>query len=302
MKLRNILFLIGAASLGLFSCSTEIPETPVAGETSLTLFLSMADPKTKADAPIATAEELNINNCHVAIFDDVTGERIFMQNLGDQGSPTSASPATIKLENVRTFGKETKDVRIFVIANAADNEKFNDLTNYGAYQSHVEKTIPASLVKVGELRTSLTYGTSSPVTFSISLIQLTVRIDFLGIEMPEKNVQIESTTVKGINTQSNITFFSDVSIENTVTSLTTNDFTFSNNRFYTYEGASLELNIVGTVDGGNIVIPTVNLSDKLFVKGNRYTLKGKYNPTIDVNVQWEVVDWEGNIVNTITFK
>lgn len=273
MKLRNILFLIGAASLGLFSCSTEIPVTPVAGETSLTLLLSMADLKTKADSPIATEAELQINNCHVAIFDATTGDRIFNKNFAAGTMPTlTGSTYSFDLGDVRTFGKAGKQVTIFVIANA-DDEAFVGLESYSAYERYVVTTgsfEDSKLVKVGKETVTLQYG-GPLASVSISLIQLTARVDFGGITMNGKSVTVGSVKVNGIRTKSGITIFSDSKVENAAesTTTTTTTLTLPANRFYTYEGASLTLEINATVDGKPITIPIVDLSDKPFIKGNR---------------------------------
>lgn len=194
MKLKNIfLVLVLGAIWGFTSCSSEeLVETPENGEATVVFSLAVNDVQTKA-ALTPTVEELTINNCHIAVFDNDKSKATYGQLLttfdfsgGDIPEPTAGVYTLLSSQTIRTFGK-SKPVKFLAIANidGAINKPsvaFEECDTYGKYQDVVvtsESLSDNNLVKVGELEETLTNG--ADLEINIPLTQLTARIDFLGV-------------------------------------------------------------------------------------------------------------------------
>lgn len=199
MKLKNIylVFVLGTI-WGLTSCSSEeMIDTPQNGEVTLSFALSVKDDLTKAEAEekIATKEELQINNCHIAVFDNQEDSET-MGNLitsfdfpeGDtELKPVDGVYTLSESALIRTWGK-SRNVKVLAIANidGTDNKAtptFENCATYSAYQNAVVASSSFqsdNLVKVGETTHTLVNGENA--TIEIALTQLTARIDYVGIQ------------------------------------------------------------------------------------------------------------------------
>lgn len=199
MKLKNIFLVFVLGTIwGLTSCSSEeMIDTPKNGEVTLSFALSVKDDLTKAEAQtrIASHDELKINNCHIAVFDDQEGSET-MGNLitsfdfpeGDtELKPVDGVYTLSESALIRTWGKSRK-VKVLAIANidGTDNEAtptFENCATYSAYQNAVVASSSFqsdNLVKVGETTHTLVNGENA--TIEIALTQLTARIDYVSIQ------------------------------------------------------------------------------------------------------------------------
>lgn len=210
MKLKNIylVFVLGTI-WGLTSCSSEeMIDTPQNGEVTLSFALSVKDVQTKAD-PIATDDELKINNCHIAVFDDQEGDTnklitSFDFPEGETKLDTNENGDYILSQSasIRTWGKSRK-VKVLAIANidGTDNEAitaFKGCATYKAYKDAVVASssfLPNNLVKVGETSLTLTNGENATIT--IELTQLTARIDFVDIQVEREKTTKASSLSSG---------------------------------------------------------------------------------------------------------
>lgn len=221
MKLKNIylVFVLGTI-WGLTSCSSEeMIDTPQNGEVTLSFALSVKDDLTKAD-PIATDDELKINNCHIAVFDDQEGSESkgnlitsFDFPEGDESAslnPNEEGVYTLSQSaSIRTWGKSRK-VKVLAIANidGTDNKTTTDFkgcTTNSAYQSAVVTSSSFqsnNLVKVGETTLTLENGEKN-ATIKIELTQLTARIDYVGIQAEGE----ETTKASSLSSESSIEGF-----------------------------------------------------------------------------------------------
>lgn len=200
MKLKNIFltFILGSI-WGFSSCSSEeLVDVPGNDEIALSFSLAVNDIKTKGDSPIATAEELQINNCHIAVFDNDKAKNTygnlltsfdFPEEDGTMPEPEDNVYTLLSAKTIRTFG-ESKSVKFLAIANidgttnkssvAFASENCDTYSEYLAAVVTSESLSDNNLVKVGELETTLTNGATN-LEINIPLTQLTARIDFLGV-------------------------------------------------------------------------------------------------------------------------
>lgn len=314
MQLRiNVLTLMCLLG-GLFSCSqeeqVEIPDNKQTCDVSLVL--SMGDMQTKAasDYAYATEEELSINHCHVAVFEldnsNVPTNRIYYQDFVDMGELSenviaSLSGYTLTLQNVRTFGKEPKKVRVLIVANA-DGLDFSNWTTYNQYVNGELTTssfTASTLVKTGisEVAT-LIYGQAN-AAISVELNQLSAKIEYQGVyDGEEKDTSFRLTGISGINTRSQVAIFDTNIVENTSYVLGK----ASTEIFYTYEIKDANKNIELSIRKGNTGVQKFPFDASKFVKGNLYRIRGNYTPSISFNINWEVIDMGKQTVNIPSFE
>jgi hypothetical protein len=212
MKLKNIFltFILGSI-WGFSSCSSEeLVDVPGNDEIALSFSLAVNDIKTKGESSIATAEELQINNCHIAVFDNDKAKNTYGNLLtsfdfpGEDGTmpePEGNVYTLLSAKTIRTFG-ESKSVKFLAIANidgttnkssvAFASENCDTYSEYLAAVVTSESLSDNNLVKVGELEATLTNGATN-LEINIPLTQLTARIDFLGV-FEEGKVETKANT------------------------------------------------------------------------------------------------------------
>lgn len=218
MKLKNIFLVFVLGTIwGLTSCSSEeMIDTPKNGEVTLSFALSVKDDLTKADPQtrIASDDELTINNCHIAVFDDQEGS----ESKGNLITSFDFPEGETKLDpnengdyilsqsaSIRTWGKSRK-VKVLAIANIDGKENeatptFENCATYSDYEKAVVASssfLPNNLVKVGE--TTLTLENGQSTTIKIELTQLTARIDYVGIQAEGE----ETTKASSLSSESSI--------------------------------------------------------------------------------------------------
>lgn len=217
MKLKNIylVFVLGTI-WGLTSCSSEeMIDTPKNGEVTLSFALSVKDVQTKADAKEQIEDELKINNCHIAVFDDQEGDTnklitSFDFPEGETKLDTNENGDYILSQSasIRTWGKSRK-VKVLAIANidGKENEATTAFKGRATYNAYKEAVVASSsfqsdnLVKVGD--TTLTLVNGQNATIKIELTQLTARIDFEGIQAEGE----ETTKASSLSSESSIEGF-----------------------------------------------------------------------------------------------
>lgn len=191
MKLRNIFLVFVLGTIwGFSSCSSEdIIDTPQNGEATLSISLSVNDIQTKAGEQIATPEELQISNCHIAVFDNEEGNTngkfitSFDFSTGN-GLSGDNNQYTCAAQKIRTFGNARK-VKFLAIANIDGAVNKLDDVSGKSYSEYLNAVVASSsfnstnLVKVGEKSIKLEKDESYSV--QIDLTQLTARFDFDGI-------------------------------------------------------------------------------------------------------------------------
>lgn len=193
MKLKNIFLVFVLGTIwGFSSCSSEeVIDTPENGEATLSISLSVNDIQTKAGEQIATSEELQISNCHIAIFDNEEGSTngkfitSFDFSTGN-GLSGDNNQYTCTAQKIRTFGNARK-VKFLAIANIDKTINQLDLDNVSgkSYTEYLNAVVTSSsfnstgLVKVGEK--ALLIEKDESYSIQIGLTQLTARFDFEGI-------------------------------------------------------------------------------------------------------------------------
>lgn len=322
MKFRiNVLTLMLGLLGGLFACTSEemIDAPDSNGQLcDMSLILSMNDIQSKATVAnyytYATTDEITINKCHVAVFElddkEEPTKRIHFQDFSTMGSLTdnligSLPGYELKLNNVRTFGKGPKKVKVLIVANA-DKSNFTTWTTYNKYVDGTLTTSPfnaAELIKVGISDVViLTYGTTPSTTIPITLNQLSAKIIYEGVytDKGELDKSFSLTKVSGINTKSRVAIFDTDKVENTsyipgnVSNATT---------FYTYETSATDKNIVLSVKKkGENNAQNHPFAASKFVKGNLYKIKGSYTPSISFKIKWVVTDMGKANVNIPEFN
>lgn len=321
MKFRiNVLTLMLGLLGGLFACTSEemIDAPDSNGQLcDMSLILSMNDIQSKATVAnnytYATTDEITINKCHVAVFEldekEVPTNRIHFQDFSIMGRLTdnligSLPGYELKLNNVRTFGKGPKNVKVLIVANA-DNSKFTTWTTYNQYVTGTLTTSAfnaTELIKVGISNVvTLTYGIST-TEIPIILNQLSAKIIYEGVytDKGELDQSFSLTKVSGINTQSQVAIFDTEKVENgsyapgNVSNATT---------FYTYETSATDENIVLSVKkAGENKPQNHSFAANRFVKGNLYKIKGSYTPSISFDIEWVVTKMETEDVTIPDFE
>lgn len=237
MKLKNIylVFVLGTI-WGLTSCSSEeMIDTPKNGEVTLSFALSVKDDLTKAEAQtrIASDDELTINNCHIAIFDDQEGS----ESKGNLITSFDFPEGETKLDHnengdyilsqsasIRTWGK-SRNVKVLAIANidGSANEATPTFENCATYSDYENAVVASSsfqsnnLVKVGETNLTLVNGEST--TIKIELTQLTARIDYVGIQAEGEETTKASSLSSGNSIVGHIMNKADLKTEDMLSSL-----------------------------------------------------------------------------------
>lgn len=242
MKLKNIylVFVLGTI-WGLTSCSSEeMIDTPQNGEVTLSFALSVKDDLTKAEAQtrIASDDELTINNCHIAIFDDQEGS----ESKGNLITSFDFPEGETKLDHnengdyilsqsasIRTWGKSRK-VKVLAIANidGKENEATTAFKGCATYNAYKEAVVASSsfqsdnLVKVGETTLTLENGENN-ATIKIELTQLTARIDYVGIQAEGEETTKASSLSSGNSIVGHIMNQTDLETKDMLNSLADSD-------------------------------------------------------------------------------
>lgn len=193
MKLRNILFILAAITLGFASCSSESDilseiDTPVNGldeETVAVSFNLGKDLQTKADKidPNPTSEEATIHNCVIAIFDHVTGTMLAKREfILNNGLTRSGNTYT-------TSNMETKAIPsdVIVVANCPEGYFDNVVTKDGfdkavqAQMGEINTLTASNLIKVWESEDEYSTGIDLAVqtnrNIKVNLRQVAARVD-----------------------------------------------------------------------------------------------------------------------------
>lgn len=263
MKIGNLICGICLVVLGLFSCTSEELIDTIEGDASLSVVLTVKDvATTKAgDSPIATQDELTINDFYVAIFNKATGAKIDGKIISET---TDVTPVTVNDTNsgykvsFPEVHRRQGEVFAVVVANASSiYEKLSEIETYSDLQKSTSaiNTLSfeaANLAKAGVSEAkNLTDGDQ---TLEVPLTQLCARIDFKEISVFTEN---------GIGANFKATRISYVANGETVV-LYTHDQKNSDynalsgtiqkgSSFYTYEfpnGNSLTMTIEGTLSVG----------------------------------------------------
>lgn len=321
--LASMLGLLGVLS----ACSADDPISPDSNEqtSDVSLILSMGDDiQTKAAAEnytYATTEELTINNCHVAVFevdgDNEPTNRIHYQDFSEEGMGgltakiiDDMSGYRLSLTNVRTYGKEAKKVRVLVIANSDVDFSSNENDTYAKYQALTLTTSSFSsrnLVKVGlsEVAT-LTYGQTAE-DISVRLNQLSAKIEYQGIFVKDSNGRevlqtgFSLTSIEGLNKKSDILIY-DVGVAENKEFSVLNIMEAVPTTFYTYETSLVDKQIILSVKNGNEKAKSFSFKSNLFIKGNRYVIKGYYKPSLEADLEWVVMDMFEKTINIPSFE
>lgn len=227
MKLRNILLILAAITLGFASCSSESDildemNTPVEGldkeETVAVSFNIGKDFQTKAESTTQdpSLEEAIINNCVIAIFDHATGtmlaKREFTTNNG-----LNFQTGTDGKYNYTTSNIETKAIPsdVIVVANCPVGYFNNVVTKDGfnkAVQAQMEEinTLTASnLIKVWKSEDENSGGIDLAVqanrNIKVNLRQVAARIDMelelkiVGTNAPNYDAYFETSKIDVTN-------------------------------------------------------------------------------------------------------
>lgn len=222
MSLKSILLVFATVLLGLSSCTEEtaIDVHPKEGFTNkLTFVLSTSPTITKADGAtqIATADELNISNCILAIFeseDSGIGKKVCIASYADMTSDKTASngaplysvslPDGVSLKFATTY-------KIIIIANPGNLDAYTGCVDYTAFENVIENTLKdgaynfqsSTLVKQGVLLVGkdtdvpLSNNTTSD-DLTIPLTQLAARIDLkIKVDLGKKLISETYTEVDG---------------------------------------------------------------------------------------------------------
>lgn len=198
MKLRNILFILAAITLGFASCSSESDilseiDTPVNGldeETVAVSFNLGNDLQTKAnnETQDASIEESIINNCVIAIFDHVTGtmlaKREFILNEGLNFHTGSNGKYYYITSNMETKAIPSD---VIVVANCPVGYFDNVVTKDGfdkavqAQMGEINTLTASNLIKVWESEDEYSTGIDLAVqtnrNIKVNLRQVAARVD-----------------------------------------------------------------------------------------------------------------------------
>lgn len=218
MKLKNIFGLISAMSLALVACSEEsvIDETDVMGkpDTSFDITLVTDGVETKA-APAgyeyATAEEIKIQTCAVAVFaGDGDSKMVGFKyaTFNGQSNTHLGSKEAYEVKDVET---KSGNVKVLVVANPSLTEvELKALNTYNKFKaqsiSHTDANsfVASNLIKFGEVTQVL--GTDTRPSIVVPLTQVAARVDVTYNVNVESGwtATLEKNTIKNINVQSKV--------------------------------------------------------------------------------------------------
>ena len=322
MKLGNIFLLTVIILGGLVSCSSEEPIDGTEGSTTIPLVITLGDNiSSKAAAEgytYATEEELTINNCHVAVFavdENGTdlGKCIFskdysLNTMSSTEERSGKKEYKLTLNDVRTFGRGVKKIKIMVVANV---QGLGDQAGFSGYQSLVikEQLESSSLVKVGlSDLVYIEYGESTNEV-DIALTQLSARLDFKEVIVQagtseKKYFNVTKVDYSGVNLTSDLAIFSNTKLENKQTNYTGTGSSSTGEAFsfYSYEGTGhLNLKISGYFTDQKeseepdpeIKTYMLDLSQNEFIKGNCYEITGYVKEN---KLEWNIVKIKWNDV------
>lgn len=337
MKLKNIVGLISAIGLMLVSCSKESmvdgPDVTAKSDTSFDITLVSEGVETKAPAPgytYATADEIKIQTCAIAIF-DASGKMVGFKYSTFNGvsNDTYDSKEAYKVTDIET---RSGDVKVLVVANPVLSEaELKALNTYSTFKAQSVKhdnanaapLTASNLIKFGEVTETL--GTAVKQTIVVPLTQVAARVDVTYNVTVDNGgtAQLGNNTIRNINVQSNI-FLPEYKI---------NDYTFgaqilkdksnvavSDNKisFYTYEKndvITIEVPVVLTYSNHVTKNKTYSLSLKPtpvegkcstngFVHGHYYEVTGNMSIDTELNctINWEVKSFTTVSVTIPEFK
>lgn len=322
MKLKNILSGI-CLMAGLFSACTseELVDNSGAEEgkdTSLSLVLTTGEPVTKAATgyTYATADEIKISNCVVAVFKmdgttvgDMIG-KVEPFDFTDADATYNDKPAY----SLKDIPAKTGKVRILVVANAT-NSDYTGFTTWQQFEdaSTDKALVENDLVKVGWLDKELV----APVTGTIAvpLAQLSAKVKLnINTSDPKWTYTVSKVTVEKINDKSDLILSSSNSqkglkelvLDNSINPERLNDLSF-----YTYENPlaeSVKITIEGTLaeNGGaletkkysielNKTVDNARLKEGL-CHGTLYNINGNIDvATRTINFSWDILPWSTTV-------
>lgn len=335
MKLKNIVGLISAMSLMLVSCSEESvidgPDVTEKADTSFDITLVSGGVETKAPGgyEYATAEEIKIQTCAVAVF---AGEKMvgfeYVTFDGGKSNAKYESKDAYKVENIET---KSGNVKILVVANPVlDKEALRKLNTYDKFKSqatsydNANSFVASKLIKFGEVDKTLSTTAADDVV--VPLTQIAARVDVTYKVTVENgwSAVLGKNKISGINGRSNIFLPEYKRGSYTFTSpssplLEKSDVTVSDNKlsFYTYE-TETPINIAVPVQlsyGSREEKKTYNLSlQPKFVEGkcstdgivhgHYYEVTGNMSIDMELNctINWEVETFEPVPVTIPDFK
>lgn len=322
MKLKNIFGLISAMSLALVACSEEsvIDETDVMGkpDTSFDITLVTDGVETKAASAgydYATAEEIKIQTCAVAVFaGDGDSKMVGFKyaTFNGQSNTHLGSKEAYEVKDVET---KSGNVKVLVVANPSLTEvELKALNTYNKFKaqsiSHTDANsfVASNLIKFGEVTQVL--GTDRRPSIVVPLTQVAARVDVTYNVNVESGwaATLEKNTIKNINVQSkvflpvydryNYTFGSQTLKNKSGVAISQNKMSF-----YTYEkNTAIDIEVPVTLRYNkrterrtyNLSLLPTYVEDKCstngIVHGHYYEVTG--NMTIDVElnctINWEV--------------
>ena len=336
MKLKNIVGLISAIGLMLISCSKESmvdgPDVTAKSDTSFDITLVSEGVETKAPAPgytYATADEIKIQTCAIAIF-DASGKMVGFKYSTFNGvsNDTYDSKEAYKVTDIET---RSGDVKVLVVANPVLSEaELKALNTYSTFKAQSVKhdnanaapLTASNLIKFGEVTETL--GTAVKQTIVVPLTQVAARVDVTyNVTIGSGwTTELENNTVNGINIQSKI-FLPEYDINGynfgTSTLGNKSNVVISDNKisFYTYEKDNpvtilvpVELSYSSRKENKTYQLPLLptfvaqQCSTNGFVHGHYYEVTGNMSIDLELNctIKWEVETLEPVTVTIPDFK
>lgn len=323
MKLKNILSGI-CLMAGLFSACTseELIDnggTEEGKDTSLSLVLTTGEPATKAAEgyQYATADEIKVSNCVVALFKmngTTVGDMIGKVESFDfdASNTTYNNKPAYSLNNIPA---KTGNVRILVVANAT-NADYTDFTTWSQFmEASTEKALVENdLVKVGWLDKELVAPVASTIAVPLAQLSAKVKLDISTSDPSSWTYAISKITVENINKKTDLILTSansQKSLEQLVLDNSNNAERFADLSFYTYENPlaeSVKITIEGTLSEENGISETKKYSVELnktvdnarlaegLCHGTLYNIKGKIDVTTrTINFSWEILPWSTTV-------
>lgn len=309
---------------GLFSACTseELIDnggTEEGKDTSLSLVLTTGEPATKAAEgyQYATADEIKVSNCVVALFKmngTTVGDMIGKVESFDfdASNTTYNNKPAYSLNNIPA---KTGNVRILVIANAT-NADYTDFTTWSQFmEASTEKALVENdLVKVGWLDKELVAPVTGKIAVPLAQLSAKVKLDISTSDPSSWTYAISKITVEKINKKTDLILTSANSqkiLEQLVLDNSNNAERFADLSFYTYENPlaeSVKITIEGTLSEENGISETKKYSVELnktvdnarlaegLCHGTLYNIKGKIDVTTrTINFSWEILPWSTTV-------
>lgn len=198
MSPRNIILMLLLTGL-FYSCVDEEFVGYCLEPASLSVKLNIGNVETKAygiDQPYtyATAEELYVDKCAIAIFDmEKTDKPLIAFKYAQSGSDDFVAYTTTQNDTlawgINNIETKARQLLVLAIANLAEAADFGNLPNYAAFTEQITSARfdnnydPNTLVKVGAITTTLTPGTNE---IEVPMTQLAARVDLkIKLDLPE---------------------------------------------------------------------------------------------------------------------